>query len=402
MACDALHTGSQFLTTTLSHLDCQGRTIGSYGYGALADPGSPVALALTGILTIFIALFGIRLLTGRHPDAGGLLDDAIRVGLFLALATSWPAWRIIGYDLVLDGPAQITERIGASSALPGSNNDLAAQLQAADDGMVALTSFGSGRLTGGITAGGDVGDAARGIALADLSALGSGRATFLATTIGAFGLLRVGAGLLLALAPLMAGLMLFSGTVGIFTGWLRGLVFCALGSLGFQIIAGTELALLFPWLTDVLAQRQSNIFTPSAPTELFVLALAFAAMTSGMLLLLARVTFLPAISIRHAKTPKVPPPDRTILPNQVRPGSVDVNVHDRAAAISGAVSATIRREDGAPPSRVWDGSRGGRDQGQTAADTSATQTATSTARLGESWRRSSRRVTQAGRNRDKA
>lgn len=404
MACEALHTGSQFLGTTLAHLDCQGRTIGAYGYGALADPGSPVALALTGVLTIFVALFGIRLLAGYRPGARDLGGDAIRIGLFLALATSWPAWRVVGYDLVMDGPAEIAQGIGLASALPGSSNDLIARLQDADNGIVTLTMYGSGRLTGGIAAGGDLGEAANGIALADQTALGSGRATFLATTIGAFGLLRVGAGILLALAPLMAGLLLFAGTIGIFTGWLRGLAFCALGSLAFHVIAGTELALLYPWLTDVLTQRQANTFTPSAPTELFVLALAFAVMTGGVLFLLARVTFLPALFVRQATPRRERQGDRPMaqLPANAR-ATGGGEPPDRAAVIAGAVAASIRREEGSPPPRVWDERGRGSERASSAASASAVPHGPAPdERLGGSWRRGAARATATGRKRDKA
>ena len=44
MACAAITTGQGFLVETLSHLDCQAQVIGSYGYTALADPGSPTMI----------------------------------------------------------------------------------------------------------------------------------------------------------------------------------------------------------------------------------------------------------------------------------------------------------------------------------------------------------------------
>ena len=45
--CPRLSTGEAFLSTLLRHIDCQAQTIGADGYQALADPGSPFALALT-------------------------------------------------------------------------------------------------------------------------------------------------------------------------------------------------------------------------------------------------------------------------------------------------------------------------------------------------------------------
>ena len=57
MACPSVTTGGQVLAETLSHLDCQAQTLGSFGFQSLAAPGSPASLALTGLLTLFIAMF---------------------------------------------------------------------------------------------------------------------------------------------------------------------------------------------------------------------------------------------------------------------------------------------------------------------------------------------------------
>src|SRR5262249_40389645 len=151
--------------------------------------------------------------------------------------------------------------------------------QDADDGIVAMTVFGSGRLTGDVATGTDIGASPQGIALSDQFALGAGRTLFLAGVIGSTALVRLGAGILLAIAPLMAGLLFFSGTASLFFGWLRALAFCALGNVMLLVAQGAQLALLYPWISDVLAQRGSHVFTPSAPTELLVLALGFAVLT---------------------------------------------------------------------------------------------------------------------------
>ena len=106
MACPTLHSGSQFLANSLAHLDCQGQTIGAYGFGALSDASSNVFVALTALLTVFVALFGIRLIVGPAPNTRDLVGDILKIGIVLTLATSWPAWRVIGYDLVLHSPAE--------------------------------------------------------------------------------------------------------------------------------------------------------------------------------------------------------------------------------------------------------------------------------------------------------
>lgn len=403
MACEVIHTGSRFLAATLANIDCQGRAIGAYGFGALADAGSPVAHALTAILTIFVALFGIRLMLGRGFSGLDFVDDAVRVGLFLALATSWPAWRVVAYDLVLDGPAQVAGSIGRPVSLPGATNDLIARLQDADNGIVALTMFGSGRLTGGISGGSDLGDVTSGVALADQTALGWGRATFLATVIGVNGLLRIGSGLLLALAPLMAGLILFTGTRSVFVGWLRGLGFFALSNLAFSILTGVELALLFPWLTDVLSQRQANVLTPSAPTELFVLTFAFALSIAGILLVIARIMFLPVASFVRAghgwlQRPLSPMPD----PQSPATSDMQIKAQNRAQSVVSAVEMSLLRENGASPANRGIALAHERRDGADGESRSSKPASAAGAHLGETWRRTSRRTSLAGQRRDRA
>src|SRR5690606_29098525 len=124
------------------------------------------------------------------------------------------------------------------------------------------------------------------VALTDETALGWARTAFLASTIGALAALRISGGLLLALAPLFAGLLLFDLTRGIFAGWLRGLALVALGSLAITVLLSVEAALVEPWLVDALNRRTLGYSTPAAPTELLALTTAFGLATAGMLALL--------------------------------------------------------------------------------------------------------------------
>lgn len=291
MACPAFTTGSNFLSGVLSHIDCQAQTLGSGGFAALADPGSGVFFALTSLLTVFIAIFGIRLMLGAQPGAQDLVGDVVKIGIVLTLATSWPAMRVIGYDVVMKAPQELAGAIGRSSDLPGAGGQMLARMQNADDGIIAMTAAGSGRLTGGVVAGADLGDSPRGVALADQSALGLGRVAFLAGILAPLGAVRIAGGFLIAITPLIAGLLLFAGTRGIFFGWLRGLVAAVLGNMALVLLYAVELAAIDPWLTDVLAQRSAEIQTPAAPTELLVLTLSFALMAFGILYFVFRIAF---------------------------------------------------------------------------------------------------------------
>lgn len=403
MACEALHTGSRFLSASLASLDCHGRNIGSYGYGALSDPGSVTSTVLSGLLALFIALWGIRLLTGEELRSRDLTDAAIKIGLFLTLAMSWPAWRVIGYDLVLDGPTEVAKTVGVAAGLPGASNDLSARLQDADNAIVTLTMYGSGRLSGAVSRNADLGDSTMGVALPDQWTLGTARCLFLIATIGAFGFAKIGAALLLAIAPLMAGLLLFSGTNPIFIGWLRALAFCAAASLLFRVTAGAELAMIYPWISEVLELRQANVLAASAPTELLVLTGAYALTLAGGLAMLARMMFMPGITgwrpmLRQQRNPALNGQDgvpaMTVLPPRAESA-------DRAAQVISAIENTVRRERPSlalqSPSSI---ERSNRAAGDTAL--SAAAAAPPPSRQGDRFRRAQMRTSQSARRRDQA
>ena len=402
MACNAIHTGPEFLSTTLANLDCQAQAIGAYGFGALSDPTSSVSLALTLLLTAFVAFFGLRLLLGHSLTASDLITDVLKVGIVLALASSWPAWRMVGYDLVVNGPAEVANAIGAAAGLPGSRNDLRARLQDADSGIVAMTVYGSGRLTGGVAAGSDLGDAVAGIAVSDQFAFGTGRALFLSTTLGSFGLVRLGAGILLAIAPLMAGLLLFTGTSAVFIGWLRGLAFCALGSLFLFVAQGAILAMLFPWMSNVLAQRERGVFTISAPTELLVLCLAYAVLTAGILYLTSRLTFLTSPSgnvlRREVETHEAAAGRSSSSARILQSGAVEQP--SRAQSLASSVRQVMRREEEMPQDRVRTLSSDGAVNTAPLARSRDGGAPHTRQALGSSYRRAYRRASGAARRRD--
>ncbi|HVR91901.1 MAG TPA: type IV secretion system protein [Novosphingobium sp.] len=346
MACGAVFTGQRFVAETLMHIDCQAQSVGAYGYGALANSTSVASIALTGLLTIFVALFGFRLLTGEPMSGRDVIGDVLKLGIVLTLATSWPAWRTLGYDLVMQGPVEVAATVGAASGLAGTNRDMVGRMQNADDGIVALTIYGTGRNTGGTNRSDAIGDSFRGIALADQEGLANGRIVFLAGLIGPLAIVRLGAGFLLAIAPLMAGLLLFAGTRDLFFGWLRGLGAAALASLALALVYGVELAVLEPWLNDALSQRSAMVLTPSAPTELVVITLAFALTSFGMLALIAKIAFFGGMRLPKFAFPNGGGREASPLP-QSRQLAFAGNQEppSRAFVVAEAVAQTLRRED---------------------------------------------------------
>lgn len=346
MACTAVTTGNRFLSEAMAHIDCQAQTIGAYGYGALADPGSGVSIALTGLLTIFIAIFGYRLLLGEQMQARGLVGDMLKVGIVLTLATSWPAWRALGFDVAMKAPGELAGAIAGGSRVPGAANDLVSRLQAADDAIVLLTVYGTGRTMGGNVRSDSIGDRLEGIAVTDREGLADGRMAFLAGVLAPFALVRLGAGFLLAIAPLMAGLLLFAGTRDLFFGWLRGLGAMALGATVLSLLQGVQLAILEPWLRDALSLRTAQVLTPSVPTELSVITWAFMIVSFALLVVIGKIFFFGGLGVpgmwgnlqRHSGAGSSHANSPALDANQF-------SLRPRALRIAESVSQVLRREE---------------------------------------------------------
>jgi type IV secretion system protein VirB6 len=370
LACPAYGPSEEFLRATLAVVDCYAQNLGASGYQALAAPGSPAAVALGGMLTIFVALFGYRMLFGQAPDARDAVLAIAKIGVVLALATSWPAFRTLAYDLTMRGPAELAATIGRPAGLPGTDGGLTARLQGVDDMLAELTVLGTGRPpqeiagpTPALTEAqiqqelqrlGAIQDRPRWNADRDAKIVGQARTLFLTGAIGAFASVRLVAGLLLALAPLFALFLLFDATRGLFEGWLRVLAGAALGALATAIVLAVELALVEPFLAVVISERRANIPTPRVPIELLVMTLVFALALIAALVATARVArgFRIPQAVRLASGRWV----ETLRVAESRPAvavtgarSEPIDERTRAAALADAVGAAQRREAFAGP-----------------------------------------------------
>jgi type IV secretion system protein VirB6 len=401
MACPAIITGDSFLLRTLAHIDCQAQVIGSYGYLALGQPGSTASVLMTSLLTLFIALFGIRLLFGPPPGARDLVFDVLKVGIVLTLAFSWPAFRTVIYDVTLKGPAEIASVIGTASGNARPGEGLAERLQRADNAIVRLTEVGAGRNLGALIDREAPGGTFEGSALADDTAFGSARLLFLAGTIGTLALLRIAAGLLLALAPLVAGLYFFPWTRGLVAGWIKGLVLTMTGSIGAALVLSVELAIIEPWLADALRVRSLGYAIPAAPTELFAIMLAFAIVQLMMIWLLARVVFTRGW-LTLPDWPRFP--EMQLVPQAVatgRKGPGEITVL-RAEQIGSAMENVIRREQTMTNDRFTRTALTGMSDGAKTQTGPGPTIDAGSPRLGSSYRRTSLRTSRSGQARDRS
>lgn len=355
-ACQPLSYESGFVSGVLNFVDCQAQNIGAQGYQAIAAPGSTLSLMLTSFLTLFVALFGYRMLLGQAP---GLRDGVLamaKIGIVLALATSWPAYRALVYDVALHGPSEIAGDVGAPAGLPGAQGGLVARLQGVDAGLIALARFGVGTLdqTPRPARAQVLNGQTQQVVQADRQpdsfepwALGGARVVYLVTALAGFASVRLVAGLLLALGPFFIAFLLFDGTRGLFEGWVRGLAAAALGAVAVSVILGVELALIEPWLSELLARRAVRLSVVGAPTELLVVTSVFGLTTLAALVATARL----AMGFQLPTTLRLAPGQlvSSIVGGQQTPSATPVQHvpaehQSRAAAVAEAVAATQRRE----------------------------------------------------------
>jgi type IV secretion system protein VirB6 len=346
MACQGL-PASSFLGGVLDFVDCQAETIGSSGYQALAAPGSSLSLVLAGLLTLFVAFFGYRMLFGETPSVRDGVLALVKIGIVLALATGWPAYRTLIYDVALKGPAELAGEIGGPSALPGAGGGLVARLGNADRLLLVFSELGPGAAAVPAPSANTAGETPQPPSTYTELFLAGARILFLTGAIAALALVRLIAGLLLALGPFFIAFLLFEGTRGLFEGWLRVLGGAALGALGAGVALGVELALIEPWLANLIAARAAGYATPGAPVELFVVALVFTLALAAMLAAAARVAY----GFRLPSAWRALPIE---LGQALRGGSLRVSAQtqdplasadrSRAVTIADAVAATQRRE----------------------------------------------------------
>ena len=372
-SCPVFEPGGEFLNRVLTMVDCQAQTIGQGGWAALAAPGSTVSLALAGVLTIFVGLFGYRLMYGEVPDARGLVLTAVKIGAVLALATSWPAFRTVVYDVALRGPAELAGSIGRPAGLPGSEGGISMRLQSVDNLLAELLVLGAGRPpnsdeivgpTAALTPAQQqqeiqrlqhIQQRPRWNPAEEAKVLGQARTLYLTGAIAGYASVRLIAGLLLALAPLFAVFLLFDATRGLFEGWVRALAGSAFGAVATSIVLGVQLSMMEPWMATVIATRRAMIPTSNVPIELLVMNLVFAIVLITVLIATARVAYgfripqaLRLASNRFVDAIRAPAPVAALAGGRVEPAAAPAE-RTRAVAIAEAVAASQRREAFAPP-----------------------------------------------------
>src|SRR3546814_18149850 len=84
------------------------------------------------------------MLLGQTPTIREGVLTFVKIGLVLTLATSWPAYQALVYDIILRAPAELASTIGGAAGLPGSGGGLVARIDGVDPALKVLDIEGGG------------------------------------------------------------------------------------------------------------------------------------------------------------------------------------------------------------------------------------------------------------------
>ena len=358
--CSAVPQGAGFVSSMTGYIDCQAQILGSGAWAALAAPGSTLAVVLTGFLTIFIALIGYNLLLGHNLTVREGTLAFVKIGAVFALATSWPAYRTLVYDLVTDGPSQLVAEIGPQAGVVGSDGSLLQRLDLTDQALAQLSILGPGNPP----ASANVQVPPPPFGGFDSFALGGSRILFLLTAIAGIAGVRIVTALMLALGPFFIAFLMFDSTRSLFEGWVRVLAGAALAAIGVSIALGLELALMEPWLSGILARRMAGEALPTVATELFVVVTLFTIIVLAALYGCARVARSFRLPLVQRLVPVAAPGSRAAaqipLWTERTIATASESERSRAAAVANVLAGMNRRETAGPVSGArlaFEGSR---------------------------------------------
>ncbi|MBX7495202.1 type IV secretion system protein [Qipengyuania sp. 6B39] len=223
------------VAAALKGVDCVAGETAAAAFGRLFASGGALGTTLTILLTLYIAIFGFLLLTGRtNIGVRALVPRAMTLGLVLTFATSWVAYQSVVWNLAVGTPDYLA---GILTGTRGSATEVFAQK--IDVVFQAIQEAGGGS--------------------EDFSAFSPegmmwlGAMLFMLGTVGLLVTTKIALGVLVALGPVFVVMALFNGTRGLFTGWIKGLTMCALAPL-FAVLGGSiMLELAVPVLTALVA-----------------------------------------------------------------------------------------------------------------------------------------------------
>jgi type IV secretion system protein VirB6 len=337
MAAACATSNAPLVQGMIGSVDCQVHGLAQTGYTALAASGSPIATLLTVLMTLYIAFVGYKLLLGRGGlSMGDITVSVMKLSLVVALATNWALVETLVYDALFKAPAEVGGLLMSQLQGDGAHADPFVGLQAAFDALQKAAEHFATRAGARDSAlQGGPGFAA--------FAVNGGGLVMLLTSLGVVLACKVVLAVLLAMTPLIAGLLLFETTKGLVEGWLKAMIALAVLPMIATLALSLELVTLKPALKALAALDDVQQFAPldmGPAVTVLVLSLVFA-----VVLVLAAIAV--AVTAAGLRLPRSAPTVRdgdAALAQATRYATSEVEPRSRAAHIAAAALSMERRE----------------------------------------------------------
>jgi type IV secretion system protein VirB6 len=302
MSCSDL-VGAGVIRGVLGAVDCQTRAFAEAGYSSLTSASSTFQVALTALLTIYVAVLGFRMLFARGgarlTDAPGI---ALMIGAVLALVTSWSTFQTLVFDVAAKAPSEIAGLVAAPVQAAGGSlaADPVGGLQTAYDQLTqAATAFGK-------MAGPNVRSYSSPAAAA-AETLSAATGVLFMTTAGIMAAATLAIGVLTAAGPIFIALVILPATRGLFAGWLRALAAAALVPLLGWLAIVLMLSVLEPWLVRLAQERALAQLDPQTAMSAAALVFVFGAAQVALTIAAGVVAFGLKLPRAEAAEPALPP-----------------------------------------------------------------------------------------------
>lgn len=251
------------IAAALQAVDCIAADGAASAFGKIFAPGGALEMALVILLTLYVSFFALSLMLGRsNLSIRALLPRMIVVGMVLAFSTSWVAFRSFIWPLFVETPdylaTLLTGSDGSATLVFAEKLDVVfAAVQQASVGQENFEAFSPPGL------------------------MWLGAILLMLGTVGVLVTSRIALALLVALGPIFVVMALFSGTRGLFAGWLKGLVMLALTPL-FAVLGGTIMLELAVPVLATLTQFPGEI-DPRAAMAFFLVGSVHVALMAMVL-----------------------------------------------------------------------------------------------------------------------
>lgn len=244
-------SGPAGISDALQKVDCMAAEATNFSFGRLFGEHGSLQTALTILLTLYIALLAVNLLTGRSAlRLSVLTPKMMTMGLVLTFVTSWVAYQSVVWNLAIGGPDQI------ASLLVGTKGSATLVFAERLDMMFdAIT--GAAESASAAAAQNAASQPAMAAANASLAAPSSiltfAALLLLLGTVGVLVVCRLALAALLILGPIFIVLALFEGTRGLFEGWLKSVAMFALVPLLTVLIGSGAVLAISPMIAGLTA-----------------------------------------------------------------------------------------------------------------------------------------------------